>query len=927
MDAAFWRKANHLFEQALEQPPTQRSTYLSETCDGDTALLQAVQELLSSFDLATGFFDRMEAELAGAMADAQADPLRPGSRVGGYEIQERLAAGGMAVVYRAQRQDRDFEQAVALKVLKRGLDTADLLRRFRVEKQILARLQHPDIAHLYDGGMTEDGTPFFVMELIQGQPLIEYVRGRNLPLRARIQLFLRICQAVQFAHRNLIVHRDLKPSNVLITEDGTPKLLDFGIAKLLDPAEQNASLLLTRPENRLLTPEYAAPEQLTGQPITTSTDQYQLGMMLYELLTGQRPFDLRDQSLAERSRIVAEVAPPPPSELCGNLKLARALRGDLDRIALTTLRKEPGRRYESVGQLAEDLTAYLAGRPIRAQPDTYRYRLRKFYQRNRLPVLGGGFALLLIALLTTVYTVALTRERDRAQAEAQKASRTAEFMQSLFYQANELTQQGEAFAPTDLLRLGVDRLDTMQADPALKSYLYQAVGLTYMGMGLEESAAGPLRQALALRPPDDEPSQARADAYLTVGSIAMAQGDIPRADSLLALAWAIRQQLPSPEYSSDINLLVSLAEVNIHQEQFAQAEQHARQAEQLALSRADTLSDYYANVLFAKGYLYLEQGDLPQATAAMGQMRQLALNQSGGAPSPLLAGASHNLAETLMRAGRLQEAAAREAEGIAAWRETVGPPSSFFLEMLKTQAAIQQQMGHYEEALASLREIRAISLDLYGDDLPPRYGATLLDMAETFRELGRYDSALYAARAGIAVERRELGPAHPEVGISLGSLALTLTQLGQMDSAHHHFEQARRILRAHYGPGHWHETVLNHRFSYWLEAEGRLDSARALMQAVIDRQQRSDHGQPHLLMQSVIRLGELQRADDADRLAEASWRKALALADASQQFERNYLRARTWQHLAELYAAQGKMRQARDAQAAQQRWQADVETP
>jgi eukaryotic-like serine/threonine-protein kinase len=910
MDANFWRKANSLFEAALEKAPPERSAYLSTVCAGDTELLQAVQDLLCSFELATGFFDRMEEELSGAMADAQADPLRVGTLVGDYEIVERIAAGGMAVVYRARRHNRDFEQEVALKVLKRGLDTADLLRRFRAEKQILARLQHPDIAHLYDGGMTAEGMPFFVMELIQGQPLGDYARSHHLTLPQRIELFLRICRAVQFAHRNLIIHRDLKPTNVLITADGTPKLLDFGIAKLLNPEEEAASALITQPENRLLTPDYAAPEQIDDRVITTSTDQYQLGLMLYELLTERHPFELRQKSLTERRMIILQQPPSAPSTQVTNSRLARQLRGDLDTIILTALRKEPERRYESVGQLAEDLEAYLAERPVRAQPDTYRYRLRKFYQRNRIPVLGSALAIFMLALLTTVYTMALTRERDRAQAEAEKASRTAEFMQSLFYQANELTQQGEALSADELLSLGLERLDTMQADPALKGYLYQAIGLTYMGMGLEESAEGPLKRALALRPPGEAPTQAASDAYLTLGSIYMAQGEIPRADSLLSLAWEITQQLPQSAYSSDINLLVSLAEINLHQEQYEAAEDFAQQAEARALARNDTLSHYYANVLFAKGYLYMEQGKLDQAIAAMQEMRQLALDQSNGAPTPLLAGSSHNLAETLMRAGRIYEAQQREAEAIAAWRAAVGPPSSFFLEMLKTKASIEQQLESFDEALNTLNEVRRISLDLYGEDLPPRYGATLLDMAEAFREMGQYDSARYYAEAGLKVEVNQLGPNHSEVGISLGSLGLILTNLKQWAEAKAQFDRGREILVENFGKDHWHVAVLDHNFSFWLEAKGEIDSALTLLPQVAEIHAQTFGPEKLFAIQALRRAGNLARSHARMDLATQWLETALERTRSADQFQKLRLRSRLLGDLAELYQAEGKVQQA-----------------
>lgn len=831
-EQAAWEKLNQLFEKALTLPEAERETWMQRLAAEEPDLATELQALLQSYADATGYFSDMEAGLSEAMYQMSEDPLAAGTQVGPYQVVDRLGGGGMSVIYRARRTDVDFEQIVALKVLKKGLDTDDILRRFRYEKQILARLSHPGIAQIYDGGATAEGTPYFVMELIDGLPLDRYAEEQQLDLRARLQLFLKVCRPLQYAHRNLVIHRDLKPSNILVTAEGNVKLLDFGIAKLLTTDAYD----LTQAGQQLLTPEYAAPEQLSQGLATTSTDVYQLGLILYELLAGQRPFDFANASMQERSRIIQEEMPLLPSQRATDPRRRRALQGDLDNIVRMALRKEPDRRYASVEQLIQDLEAHLAGRPVQARKDTVSYRLGKFYQRNRVPVILGSIALLLIATLTTVYTLRVTAERDRAQAEAQKARRTSEFMQGLFYQTSELAIRGEEVTPEKLLAMGLEKLDTLQAAPTLKAYLYQAVGLTYMGMGLEESAEEPLLKAIELRPEGSTPGQEEADALLTLGTIYYSRGLNDQADSLLKASLAINQSLPSPEYSSMINLLVSLAELAISQENYGQAQSYADQAQAMALARQDTNSEFYANVLFAQGYCYLVQENYPAAQKSMGDMRQLALRMSDGKASPLLAGASHNLAEVYLRSGQLQKAQQYESEAIDAYRSTIQAPSNYFLDMLKTQGSITQQLKQYPTSLAIQEEVRDLSLLLYADQpaFPPAYAGTLLDLSELYRDLDRLDSALSTGRAALAIERQQLSADDPQLGVTHLSLSRTYMVAGKLDSARYHLTQGRAVL-AGLPEDHQRRLQLSLTQGQLLLAEGKAQAAADTLQQLSQR--------------------------------------------------------------------------------------------
>jgi tRNA A-37 threonylcarbamoyl transferase component Bud32/tetratricopeptide (TPR) repeat protein len=392
MTPARWQQVRETLASALEQRTIpERSLFLFQVCADDTALRREVESLLNQ---SPGPFDA-RAESGGFLQGRLMQP-NEGRRVGAYRLVRELGRGGMGAVWLAERADQRFEQQVAIKLLKRGTDTEEVLRRFRAERQILARLDHPGIARLFDGGETDDGLPFFVMEYVAGgECLTTFARQQALSFNGRLQLFQKVCAAIQFAHQHLVVHRDLKPGNILVTPEGEPKLLDFGIARLLEPGEGGTT---TAVDSRRLTPAYASPEQAQGGPITTATDIYSLGALLYELLTEQSPYKFSSDrpSPAELLRVVAEQDPRRPSLVAMSRDSRRRLRGDLDNIILRALAREPARRYANASGLADDLQRHLSGRPVRARPNTMSYGARKFIGRNKVAVAAGG--LLAIAL-------------------------------------------------------------------------------------------------------------------------------------------------------------------------------------------------------------------------------------------------------------------------------------------------------------------------------------------------------------------------------------------------------------------------------------------------------------------------------------------------------------------------------------------------
>lgn len=410
-----WDRVQSLFLEALELRPEERGVFLDRTCAGEDEVRSEVESLLANDG--AGEHDIAEALEHTARSLLESENLA-GTRLGAWRVIKEIGRGGMGTVYLATRDDDQFQKRVALKVVKRGMDTAELLSNFRRERQILAHLDHPYIARLIDGGSTPQGQPFLVMEYIEGKPIDVYCRDQALDVEPRCRLFLKVCEAVSYAHRKLVIHRDLKPSNILVTADGSPKLLDFGVAKLLDPELQSGSTL-TLQVGRLLTPEYASPEQVRGEPVGTVSDVYALGAILYELLTGVKAQHLDTYSPAELERVICdtEVVPPSVRIAPSDARMRRRLSGDLDNIVLMAMRKEPEQRYSSVDLFAEDVYRHLRARPVKARPPSLTYRFGKFARRNRLWLAAWG--LVLLSLVTGTW--AALREAHRARIEQQRA--------------------------------------------------------------------------------------------------------------------------------------------------------------------------------------------------------------------------------------------------------------------------------------------------------------------------------------------------------------------------------------------------------------------------------------------------------------------------------------------------------------------------
>lgn len=505
-DSDFGDELQELFADAVELEPSRRASFLSDRCAGRPELRAEIESLITAHDRSDRFLDLRTDPLA-AQHDPEAFRDERGRAVGQFRLLERIGEGGMGVVYRAERVDGEFTQRVAIKLIDSPLRNPDTMRRFRAERQILATLHHPHIVTLLDGGVTDDGQAYLVMECVDGVPITAYCTERGLGLDDRLRLFRDMCGAVQDAHQHGVVHRDLKPSNILVTAEGVPKILDFGVAKLVDATGPDAGQTLPGAAQPL-TPNYASPEQVRGLPVTTVSDIYALGVLLYELLTDVRPYDTADKTVDEILRIVADAQPPRPSARVGTGTSrppydARRLRGDLDAIVLKAMSKEPARRYASARELSEDLARHLAGQPVLAREPSFGYIAQRLATRHRAAFLSASASLVVImaALTLAIWQARVaTIERDRARLESEKANQVVTFLRSLFWSGAPSHTKGETLTVQDVLDNGVTRIEReLAGQPGVQATMLGTLGLVYTELSLHARAVPLLERSLALR--------------------------------------------------------------------------------------------------------------------------------------------------------------------------------------------------------------------------------------------------------------------------------------------------------------------------------------------------------------------------------------------------------------------------------------------
>ncbi len=631
MDPANWKTIKEIVLEALERDPSTRRAYLDQTAIAAETRAE-VESLLGLETEAEDFMSLSVGEFSKDLLEEMTAGSLVGQRIGVYEIVSELGVGGMGAVYLANRIDGKFEQRVAIKMLRREFNTDKIRRSFKREKEILAGLAHPNIATLLDAGTTDDGIPYLAMEYVKGEPIDEFCRRQNLPLNARLKLFNKVCDAVGLAHRNLIIHRDLKPSNILVNEDGEPKLLDFGISKLLDTNADEGTQVT---QLGALTPQYASPEQIRGEPVTTATDVYSLGVVLFRVLTGSLPYRLRNQTNGNLLHAIIETRPALPSETALTPTTRQQLKGDLDNIILKALSKEPERRYQTVEQFTADIWRFVDGLPVLARPATLRYRISKFVTRNKAQVIAAVFVVvaLLVGITVALYQAKSAREqarvareqRDAAQQERARAERTSRFMQSFLNYANPhwsglgTRDDGRTdFTVREALQEVVKRMDTELADsPEVRADLHYTIGEVYAGSGEREPAFQHLRLSLELYRQvlgEEHPKVARGIYY-----VSMYETNAEKAEAQLRQAVLIMRRT-DPENVNLPYMLQSLAELiaNIEKEQrnasrLAEAEAVVIEAQSIFKRRKGESDGATISTYNTLASIALTRGDLVRA--------------------------------------------------------------------------------------------------------------------------------------------------------------------------------------------------------------------------------------------------------------------------------------------------------------------------
>ncbi len=753
MDPDRWRRIDTLFHRAAALgQPAERTALLAHECRDDESLRTEVERLLEADGNAHELVDRLE---DGALRPPE-DPLIQ-REIGAYRLTGRIAVGGMGVVYRAERTDGLFQHEVAIKLIRAELSSENLIRRFEFERRTLALLHHPHIAQLHDGGTTSDGRPYLVMELVRGIPIDRYCDERGLSVEERLRLFVEVCRAVHFAHQNLVVHRDLKPANILVDGQGVPKLLDFGIARVLDEERDARGSGLTRTGANILTPEYASPEQISAGPVTTAMDIYSLGVVLYELLTGRRPFRTDNRSPLEWHRDVSQRAPTRPSNVVVGASTAatsdpatratldelalmrgsspkalrRRLRGDLDRIVLMALRKEPERRYASAKDMADDVQRHFSGYPVLARGESLAYIAAKFVRRNALSV--GAAAAVLVALVVGILLARRGQAQAREEAqhtrvEAASFESIAEFLMDTFLTSGPALDASELEQKRRRIQMHAARLRRQYGDEDhLRANLLDSLGHVAQRLGFFADAESLVSEALEIRRRAfGESGLEYALSLSSLGQLCHAKGDLDSAVDLLSKALAL----------------------------------HRSHAEETHTNVALVANDLAACL---RGLGRLEEAEALHREALM-------LRRIDGAESLPVAESLNNLAGVDLDRGDLESAAAGLEESLAIRRRILGTEDPLTLQSMSNLATTLARLGRRERADALLDEVEAgfRALHVDGEDELAR---VLSNRAALRIVEERYAEAEPLYVEALALQTRRLGAKHADVATTLGRLA------------------------------------------------------------------------------------------------------------------------------------------------------------
>tara|TARA_R110002049_G_scaffold20717_8_gene75942 strand:- start:7246 stop:10092 length:2847 start_codon:yes stop_codon:yes gene_type:complete len=905
-----WQKLDAAFQQALNLEGEARERFVAKFAAEDAELGQQLRNLLRA-DAADD--DSLLSPISAAVESMSRSATDPwiGRTVGSWTITERLAGGGMGAVFLAERADEQFSQTAALKMMATQLVTPEAIARFRAERQILANLNHPYVAKLIDGGSTDDGAPYLVMEYVEGLPVDEHCDKYALTIEARLELFRKICDAVDYAHRNLVVHRDLKPSNILVDADGNPKLLDFGIAKLLEADSYQQTIAVTREGTRAMTPEYASPEQVRGEAVTVTTDVYALGVLLFRLMTGQSPYGTTTTSAGDYARAIVETDPRKPSTVVtaadtavetgaqratSSERLRRLLQGDLDNIVLKALQKEPARRYATAAALALDIGRYLAHEPVEARGDDAWYRARKFAVRNARGLAITALVVLSVAALVTYYTLQLADERDRANLAAAESQEVAQFLENLFEQASPHESKGEQVTAIDLLELGRDRIEALEGQPKLQAQLMRIMASSSTALGDLDLSIPMLERALAMmeaEEPQDpvaisEVTHSLSEAHRQRGDLDEAEAYQRRTIELATAAFG----------ANDDRVAYLIARLGVVLFDAGEAEEAlALEQQALAIMKANG-SGESSNAVDVRGNIGNVLVRLGRYDEAVELFREtIALSKKvDGELAPNTAIRISNYGLVLVRQGKLAEAVAVFEDAIERGRKIWPEDYDEVAFMTGSKAAALKRLGRMDESLAAYQEAAGMTERTRGKESLTYVarmrglGSVLMDMACYEEAEAVFTDALATAQA-LAGEDSRLAM---QLQIFLGQLAV---DRGNFAEAQRYFE---RVKNSNESQGATVDAIIDKELGIALSEQGLYAEAEPLLLKSFEQQQAlqgidSSSQLPNLaaLAGHYRRQGDIESAlGYAERIRDLTaedpkpltWAGAMALAEAGHVF-------------------------------------------
>jgi len=882
------RSLEQIVREAQTLPPGEQLRFIRDACASDDVPYESVVAQMQSRQ---EWFDNSD-------SDDAPPPDPAGQLIGNYRIVRSLGQGGMGEVFLGERADEQFKQQVAIKLVKRGLLSRHIQSRLRQERQILASLDHPNIARLFGGGATADGTPYIVMEYIEGEPIDTYCDRHSLDLEQRLRLFMTVCSAVHRAHQNLIVHRDLKPSNILVTPQGVPKLLDFGIAKMLDDRAMMHTMAVTQADVRVMTPDHASPEQIRGDLITTASDVYVLGVLLYELLSGYKPFAIRGSRLAELERAICEDQPPAMSTAIASAlvtadsgieniaqqrsvtppKLRRELHGDLDNIVLMAMRKEPERRYSSVEQLSADIENYLHDKPVLARADAWTYRTGKFMRRHAVIVtLSAAFIALLIGFTTTtlVQSKRIKHERDvaeferaRAQEERGRAQAVSSFLVDAFRLADPSQSRGKDITAREILDTGATRISRdLRSQPALQATLLDTIGSVYLGLGLPGDAQPLIEQGLSIRRALDPDSVDVARSLFSLNQVYEQKGELAKAEALARQGLAMNRKLTG--------------------------------------ERSLETAGSHCNL----GYILRLKGELGAAEQAFQLCLDLRVALLGRNNERVTAPLD-NLALIAQQRDDYARAESLLREALQIAERTLGNDHPLYIYHMKHLAEVMYGKGDLRAAEDLFRQV----LELYRRVLGPEHPETIDAMSFFGNFLvatGRLDEGQAVLQSVLDLDRR-LRPHHSYVGNDLENLGRLAFKRKQFDAANRYLREALAIYQETYPPGSdfiaWAWTFLGRSL---LEQQQPREAQVALTKAVESWRIEYDKNSPGFataqasLGRAWALQGKLAEAENALLESYPVIRRGTRATDRETASA-----VRQW--IEDLYAAQGKPEAARD---------------